>query len=62
MTVFMFEPGQDCFNPADHTLYLVRGGDRRAQTAPAKLHTRPSLWVQEFQDNQGRLSDLIQEG
>lgn len=64
LTVFRFESGQRCF--ADHKtrpeIYAVRGGDWREQTGPARQHQRPADWVDDFQENQGRLTELQKRG
>ncbi|HEX2657858.1 MAG TPA: hypothetical protein VHU40_06285 [Polyangia bacterium] len=64
LTVFTFESGQRCF--ADHRtrpeIFAVQGGDWRQQTGPAQRHQRPADWVEDFQENQGRLAELHARG
>jgi len=65
LTVFRFESGQRCF--AEHRtrpeIYLVRDGDWRGNpTGRRREHTRPADWVEDMQENQGRLTDLQQKG
>lgn len=51
LTVFRFEPGQRCF--ADHRTvpetYTVRRG---GAGTPARIHTRPADWVEDFTEHQ----------
>jgi hypothetical protein len=63
---FMFEAGQLCFLVTAHRkklerpeFYLVRGGDWRANTGLIRRHTRPEHWVEDFAENQERLSRSI---
>ena len=69
LTVFEFAPGQPCF--AKHRtrverpeLYLVTGGDWRGNPlgTPTRRHTRPELWVEDFQENQDALITRIERG
>lgn len=57
LTVFRFESGQRCF--AEHQtrpeIYLVRGGDWRKQTGPARTHQRAQDWQEDFGEHQLRL-------
>lgn len=68
-TWLVFEAGQPCFQAATHRvrvqrpeLFLVRGGDWRQSYGAARRHTRPELWVEEFQENQQRLVDAKRQG
>ena len=64
LTVFRFEPHQRCF--AEHRtrpeIYAVRGGDWRAQTSPTRVHRRPADWVEDFGEQQQRLTDQQKRG
>jgi hypothetical protein len=69
LTVFIFEAGQPCFAAHQAPLerepiYLVRGGDWRGNPrgTPARVHTRPADWVDDFATHQQRLADRLQEG
>lgn len=53
---FMFAPGSPCFKASTHRkslerpeLYLVRGGDWRANTGLIRRHTRPEHWTEDMQ-------------
>lgn len=65
ITVFRFEPHQRCF--AEHQtrpeMYLVRDGDHRGNpTGRRRQHTRAADWVEDFQENQGRVADAREKG
>jgi hypothetical protein len=65
LTEFIFDSGQRCF--ADHRTrpetYRVRAGDWRGNpSGQQRTHTRPIDWVEDFQENQGRVSDQIERG
>lgn len=65
ITVFRFESGQRCF--AEHQtrpeLYVVKDGDWRGNpTGRRREHTRAADWVEDFQDNQGRIADQREKG
>lgn len=54
--VFRFEAGQPCLKASEHRvrldrpeIYLVRGGDWRANTGLVRRHTRPEHWVEDMQ-------------
>lgn len=67
---FTFEAGQSCFAERKHTIqvrpeiYIVRGGDHRGNPlgTPARIHTRPSDWVEDFAENVERLSEERKRG
>jgi hypothetical protein len=68
-TVFSFPPGQQCFAGEPHRvrlarpeLYLVRGGDWRANTGLIRRHTGPADWVEDFAENQDRITTVINRG
>lgn len=68
-TEFVFPPGQRCFRahsvPLEREpLYVVRGGDWRGNPsgAPARRHTRPDFWVEDFATHQQALADRLQQG
>lgn len=67
--VYAFFAGQDCFAAPTHVkrlerpeIYTVRGGDWRGVTSPARLHSRPIDWVEDFNENQERLERAIERG
>lgn len=65
LTVFRFEAHQRCF--AEHRtrpeIYLVRDGDWRGNpTGRRRQHTRPADWVEDMQENQGRLIEAQERG
>ena len=64
LTVFRFESGQRCF--ADHhtkpTVYLVRGGDWRANLGLIRPHVRVGDWVEHFAEHQDQLAERISRG
>ena len=54
---FLFEPGSPCFKATTHRIgidrpeiYLVRGGDWRANTGLIRRHTKPEYWVEDMQE------------
>lgn len=68
-TWLVFEAGQPCFRAATHrvrlereTLYVVRGGDRRAYVGARRVHRRPEDWVDDFATNQLTLRDRARRG
>lgn len=69
-TVFTFEAGQACFASGDDThriqirreLYLVRGGDWRANTGLITRHSGARDWVDDFGEHQDNLAAQIQKG
>lgn len=63
LTLFTFQAGQRCFRADEHRvrtdrppLFLVRGGDWRGTTSPARIYDRPDQWVSDFADHQNRLA------
>lgn len=69
LTVFTFEAGQNCFALGKHQvrtgrpeLYVVRGGDWRANTGVIRRHTRPEDWVEDFAEHQDRIATAIEQG
>lgn len=65
LTVFRFESGQRCF--ANHRtrpeVYAVRDGDWRGNpTGRVRRHQRPEDWVEDMQENQGRIIDRQRKG
>lgn len=69
LTAFTFEAGQQCFT--QHRArnmrperFRVLGGDWRGNPAgvPAREHTRPDDWVDDFAGNQDRIATLIGRG
>ena len=68
-TVFLFPAGQRCFQFFNHTVrldrpefYIVRGGDWRAVTQPARMHQRPEDWVEDFAEHQDALKTVLDRG
>lgn len=69
-TWLVFEAGQSCFRASTHTapldrqeIFLARDGDFRGNpTGNVRKHTRPEFWLEEMNENQGRLSDLHKQG
>lgn len=63
-TVFRFDAFQRCF--ADHhtkpTVYLVRGGDWRANLGLIRPHVRVGDWVEHFAEHQDQLAERISRG
>lgn len=59
---FLFNPGTPCFKASTHRkkldrpeLYLVRGGDWRANTGLIRRHTKPEHWVEDMQTTLDRV-------
>lgn len=62
--VYTFPPGVECF--ASHVrsldrepLYLLRRGTAGRYTGPARHYDNPAQWVEDFADNQQKLTDII---
>ncbi|WP_084965255.1 hypothetical protein [Thermoactinospora rubra] len=69
LTVFMFAPGQTCFQPHQvplerEPLYLVRGGDWRGDPLGGQpyQHRRAEDWVEDFAEHQDRIARQIERG
>jgi hypothetical protein len=69
LTVFEFASGQPCFREHKarldrQELYVVKGGDWRGNPArtPARVHTKPEFWVEEFAENQEHIKNLRERG
>lgn len=67
LTVFVFHAGQQCF--AVHQvpvgrppLYLVRGGDWRANTGLIRRHTRAEHWVENLHEDTDRVLAIVKRG
>lgn len=66
----VFEAGQTCFKASQHSvpldrqeIFIARDGDWRGNpTGNVRKHTRPEFWLEDMQENQGRLADLRQQG
>lgn len=66
----VFEAGQTCFRASTHKklldrqeIFIARDGDFRGNpTGKVRKHTRPEFWLEDMQENQGRLSDLHKQG
>jgi hypothetical protein len=63
---FRFPAGQPCLRYWTHRvsldrpeLYVVRGGDWRRYTPPARRYDRADQWVDDFATGQARLARLI---
>lgn len=65
----VFDAGQPCFRVGQHKLrvdrpelYIVRGGDWRAQTSPTHRYDRADQWVDDFACHQDRLKTEAERG
>ncbi|MET7944288.1 hypothetical protein [Streptomyces sp. NPDC005302] len=70
-TWLVFEAGQPCFRARQHRaplgrppLYVVQDGDHRGNPrgTKARVHARPSDWVENFAEHQQALADEIKKG
>jgi hypothetical protein len=70
-TYLVFEAGQPCFGASTHrvstdrpALFVVRDGDWRGNPrgTPARQHTRPEHWVEDFAEHQQTLADAQNRG
>lgn len=70
-TWMVYDAGQPCFKADTHRapigrppLYVVRDGDHRGNPrgTKARLHQRPSDWVEDFAEHQQALADEIKKG
>lgn len=69
-TWLVFEAGQACFRASMHRtkldrqeIYIARDGDWRGNpTGRVLKHTRPEHWIEDMNDNQGKLDNLRQRG
>lgn len=69
VTVFVFAPGQRCFNEHRKTLdrpahFLVKGGDFRGNPLGlrTRVHERPELWVEDMSETLGKVNDIKNRG
>jgi hypothetical protein len=69
MVELTFPSGQECFQQHRVRLdreekYIVRGGDFRGNPrgVPARVHTKPEHWVEEFQENSDAMNSLKERG
>lgn len=78
LTIFTFEPGQTCFYRLGEKgmdpvrphwvplgrpeIYLVHGGDWRANTGLMRRHASPTDWVEDFGEHQLKVRDQIEKG
>lgn len=69
LTTFHFAAGTPCFEADTHRirldrpeLYVVRGGDWRANTGIERRHTRAADWVEEFRTHNDKLITTINKG
>lgn len=69
MVELVFPPGQTCFREHKVRLdreerYVVKGGDFRGNPRgiPTRVHTRPELWVEDFQTNQEAIKEAQRKG
>lgn len=67
VTLFVFEPGQQCFAehqvPLDRpALYIVRGGDWRGNPTGDLVRRRPDEWVDDFAAHQDKLATELEKG
>jgi hypothetical protein len=66
----IFEAGQPCFKASEHTapldkqeIFIARDGDFRGNpTGNVRRHTRPEFWLEDMQENLGRLHALHERG
>lgn len=66
----VFEAGQSCFRVSQHRVkldrlefYIARDGDWRGNpTGNVRKHTRPEFWMEEMNENNGRLQQVRQNG
>lgn len=69
-TWLVFESGQACFRASQHRikldrqeLFVARDGDWRGNpSGNVRRHTRPEFWIEEMNENQGKLADIRQRG
>jgi hypothetical protein len=64
LAVFTFPAGTQCFTRHQSRrsrppLFVVRGGDWRAQIGRAKVHTSPENWVDDMRTHQDRLATQL---
>lgn len=66
LTVFRFEAHQRCFEEHETVpeIFAVVGGDFRGNPrgTPARVHSRPDDWVEDFALNQAAIIDRINRG
>ncbi|SRR6266496_2438295 len=69
LVTFTFEAGQPCFKASEHRLpldrprlYVVRGGDWRANVGTIRRHTRPDDWAEDFVEHQQKIAGAIERG
>jgi hypothetical protein len=70
LTRFVFEPGQVCFDSASDAhhvqvrpeIYLVRGGDHRANTGLVRRHHNGLEWVEDFAEHTDKMLTKIERG
>lgn len=69
LTTFTFPAGQPCFAAAAHQvplerpcLYLVRGGDWRANTGLIRRHNTAEAWADDLHTTTDRLLELHERG
>lgn len=66
----VFKPGQSCFRAAEHRalldkqeIFIARDGDFRGNpTGSVRRHTRAEFWLEDMQENLGRLHELHERG
>lgn len=63
---YMFPPGTRCFRASTHRVhvdredvYLRLGGHHQQYTGDRLVHSGPQPWLDEFGENQERLSDAV---
>ena len=67
ITIFTFEPGQQCFEqhhvPDRPQFFGVRDGDWRGNpTGRGRMHTNGTYWVEDFGEHQARLAEQVEKG
>jgi hypothetical protein len=69
LVTLIFRGGQECFQ--EHRvrtdrpeIYQVRPGDFRGNPSgrPVRVHTKPEHWIEDFQENTARLTQLAERG
>jgi hypothetical protein len=66
---YVFPAGQACFRSSAHrvpldrpALYVVRGGDWRANTGVIRRHANGDDWVDDFRTHQDRITTVVNRG
>lgn len=69
MITFTFTPGQPCFQASEHRvaierepLYIVRNGTVSTAAGQVRQHTRGADWVENFQEELGKVAEDRERG